>query len=366
MRSRRTHQTAALSKSGASIRLILAVLGIHLAVAVALATPVRAHPSDHLATFDSFAEGGYGTEVTDGGITFFALDVHFPGTPNPLPPPHSWVIERSEGTLGGRPGFTPPNALGCCGSSPGPGAAFGRIGEFRMTTGAVETDASLELYGSAGSSSGTVVTLEAIRNGVVVATSSGFFASQFSVQHVHLEIVAVEFDQLRVSTSDGSAFPFFAGLIDTVRISNRGARPTECVVPPPPPPGAILATPGQLTVGTPGDDVIYGTAGDDRIAGLGGNDTIFGMGGNDEVSGGDGNDTLCGGDGNDQLAGENGNDRISGDAGHDALAGGGGDDRLFGGADADRLSGDDGFDLCRPGGQVGDAAAPPPSCEVTT
>lgn len=364
--SHRAHRTGAPSKRGGRISLIFALLGIHLAVAVALATPVRAHPSEHLATFDSFAEGGYGTEITDGGITFFALDVHAPGTPNPLPPPHSWVIERAEGTLGGRPGFTPPNALGCCGIAPGPGAAFGRIGEFRMTTGDVETDASLELYGFAGSSSGTVVTLEAIRSGVVVATSSGFFASQFSIQHVHLEIVGVEFDELRVSASDGSDFPFFSGLIDTVRISNRGARPAECVTPPAPPPDAILATPGVFTIGTPGDDVIYGTAGDDRIAGLGGNDTIFAMGGNDQVSGGDGNDTLCGGDGHDELSGEGGDDRLSGDAGHDALAGGGGDDRLFGGPDLDRLAGDDGFDLCAPGGQVGDAAAPPPSCDVTT
>ncbi|HWC10748.1 MAG TPA: calcium-binding protein [Acidimicrobiales bacterium] len=343
---------------------LAALVAAHLTMAAA-AGPALAHPAEHLATFDSFAEGPLGTEVTDGGITFFALDVHAPGTPNPLPPPHQWLIERADGTLAGMPGFTAPNALGCCGLQPGPSAAFGRIGEFRMTTGEVETDASMEIFGLAGSDSGTVVTLEAIRNGVVVATNSATFTRRtFPPQHIHLEIRGVEFDQLRVSSADGTAFPFFSGLIDTVRISNRKLPPPVCVAPPPPPPDAIFAIPGAITSGTPGDDVIYGTAGDDRISGLGGNDTVFGLGGDDQLSGGEGNDTVCGGDGDDLLAGESGDDRLSGDAGGDALSGGPDDDELFGGPDADRLTGGDGFDVCRPGGQPADAAGPPPSCDV--
>lgn len=110
----------------------------------------------------------------------------------------------------------------------------------------------------------------------------------------------------------------------------------------------IVATPGVNTAGTPGNDLIYGTPGPDRIAGLGGDDIIYGLGGNDQLSGGDGDDTLCGGDGDDDLAG------------------GDGDDLLVGGPGADRLSGGLGFDTCTPGGQPGDAAAPPPSCDVVT
>ena len=342
-------------------RLFLVVATFMLA-SVAAPSPVVAHPSDHLATFDSFQEGPYGTEITDGGITFFALDVHGPG----FPPPHSWVIERADGTLGGMPGFTSPNALGCCGINPGPPAAFGRIGEFRMTTGDVETDASLELYGFAHDPN-TVVTLEAIRNGVVVATHSVPLVRSFHPpQHVHLEISGVEFDELHVVVSSSSDFPFITALIDTVRISNRGERPAVCANPPAPGSGAIVATPGSPTFGTPGDDVIYGTPGADRIAGLGGNDTIFGLGGNDELSGGEGNDTICGGDGEDRLAGENGNDTLSGDAGADDLSGGAGNDELVGGSGSDRLTGDDGIDRCVPGGQVGDIAAPPPSCDTVT
>jgi Ca2+-binding RTX toxin-like protein len=137
---------------------------------------------------------------------------------------------------------------------------------------------------------------------------------------------------------------------------------TVCANPPPPPAGAIIATPGVDTSGTPGNDVIYGTGGDDRIAGLGGDDLIFGMGGNDKISGGDGNDVICGGSGNDQLVGGNGNDVLSGDAGNDALSGGPGDDRLFGGAGTDQLAGSAGSDTCVPGGDPGDATA---DCEST-
>ncbi|MEW6153313.1 MAG: S8 family serine peptidase [Actinomycetota bacterium] len=128
-----------------------------------------------------------------------------------------------------------------------------------------------------------------------------------------------------------------------------------------PPPATITAVPGVITVGTPGDDVIYGTAGDDRIFGGGGNDIIIGFGGNDMLSGGDGNDILCGGDGNDSLAGGAGNDFLSGDAGNDDLSGGAGDDTLVGGTGADRLVGGLGTDHCTPGGDLGDAAV---QCET--
>jgi Ca2+-binding RTX toxin-like protein len=131
-----------------------------------------------------------------------------------------------------------------------------------------------------------------------------------------------------------------------------------CAAPPPPGPGAIIVgAPGLVTVGTPGDDVIYGTAGFDRIFGGGGNDTIFGQGGNDQLFGADGNDTLCGGPGDDRLDGGNGDDTLSGDADNDDLAGADGADRLFGGLGVDRLTGGPGTDVCAGGGQAGDQLA---------
>lgn len=116
-----------------------------------------------------------------------------------------------------------------------------------------------------------------------------------------------------------------------------------------PPAGAIVATPGVVTSGTAGDDLIYGLGGDDRIVGLGGNDTIVGLGGNDQLTGSEGDDVICGGAGNDELFGGAGNDLLSGDTGtNEDLAGGTGDDLLVGGAGGVlvRLSGGAGTDTC--------------------
>lgn len=134
-----------------------------------------------------------------------------------------------------------------------------------------------------------------------------------------------------------------------------GQTPSLCTPAPTPPVGAIVAQPGVVTIGTPGNDVIYGTPGPDRIAGMGGDDLVLGLGGDDQLAGGDGSDTLCGGDGNDRLAGGAGNDVLSGEAGNDDLAGNAGDDQLIGGPGADNLSGNDGTDTCVAGTDTGDA-----------
>lgn len=128
----------------------------------------------------------------------------------------------------------------------------------------------------------------------------------------------------------------------------------------------ILSSPGVVTVGTAGADLIYGTPGADRIAGLGGNDLLIGDGGDDQLSGGEGDDTLCGGAGSDLLSGDAGNDDLSGDGDNDDLAGGSGNDTLSGGTGVDRLVGGTGTDTCSGGGEPADAAAPAPSCDTIT
>ena len=135
----------------------------------------------------------------------------------------------------------------------------------------------------------------------------------------------------------------------------------SCPVPNPLPPGTIVATPGTVTMGTAGNDVIVGTAGDDRIAGLGGNDTIYGLGGDDKLSGGDGDDRLCGGTGNDELTGGPGADELFGGDGNDSLSGDLGADTLHGELGDDRLSGGADTDVCTGGGQPGDLTA---TCET--
>ncbi|HUR78990.1 MAG TPA: calcium-binding protein [Acidimicrobiales bacterium] len=133
-----------------------------------------------------------------------------------------------------------------------------------------------------------------------------------------------------------------------------------------PPPATIFAKPGVTTTGTSGNDVIYGTAGNDVIYGGGGNDVILGRGGSDRLYGGNDQDVLCGGAESDQLYGQAGHDKLAGDSGNDSLYGGIGNDGLVGGLAADRLFGDSGVDTCAPGGQTGDYASPPPSCDTIT
>jgi Ca2+-binding RTX toxin-like protein len=88
----------------------------------------------------------------------------------------------------------------------------------------------------------------------------------------------------------------------------------------------ITASPGGVTTGTPGDDVICGSATGDDLGGGGGRDVLLGGGGNDRLSGGDGDDKLVGGDGDDQLVGGAGDDTLVGDGGTDVAAGGTGSD----------------------------------------
>lgn len=116
----------------------------------------------------------------------------------------------------------------------------------------------------------------------------------------------------------------------------------------------IVAVPGVVTRGTPGNDVIVGTdgddyiragAGDDLICGGEGNDIILAGPGNDIVYGGPGNDIILAGAGNDIVYGGEGNDIIFGGRGHDTLYGEAGVDEIYGEAGRDTLYGGDHRDV---------------------
>jgi Tol biopolymer transport system component len=104
---------------------------------------------------------------------------------------------------------------------------------------------------------------------------------------------------------------------DVRRITNNAATDQRCDWQP-------LCThysvPGQITVGTEGNDIICGTEGDDRISALGGNDIVYGFGGNDQLSGGAGDDRMFGGIGDDSFVGGAGVDFTSGGPGADRFA----------------------------------------------
>lgn len=91
---------------------------------------------------------------------------------------------------------------------------------------------------------------------------------------------------------NGAGNRYFDGLLDEVRIYERGLDSTEIA--------DIYAdfTPDE------GDDTIDGGAGDDTIYGGSGDDVIHGDGDNDTIYGGEGNDTLYGDAGDDTIYSE--------------------------------------------------------------
>jgi hypothetical protein len=201
----------------------LAVSAIAVAVMGVLAVPALAGSevaeastgkADRVltATFDSLEEGLTNTSLTDGGITFFGLDQRLPDSAA-----GSFTIDRADGTLFGLQEFTPPNALGFGGFVPGPDAAFGRVGEFRISPKRSARQAQLELF-DAGVTAGNLVTLEALRHGEIVATDSVTLLGG-GIQHYTLSIVGPKFDELRIVGSGDIDNGVFFGLVDSVTVT---------------------------------------------------------------------------------------------------------------------------------------------------
>ena len=95
------------------------------------------------------------------------------------------------------------------------------------------------------------------------------------------------------------------------------------------PSGCELGVGSQTFEGGPGDDVVYGQRGNDTLLGGEGNDQLFGGIGDDVLRGGPGNDRLAGGFGADSIDGEAGDDYVHGDGTIDRISdSGGGTDTL--------------------------------------
>jgi hypothetical protein len=164
-----------------------------------------------IVTFDSLIEGDIGPSFTDSGITFFNLDDRAtPGFVN-------FSIERADGTLSGS-GFSPPNTLGFGSWAPGPGAAFSQCGSFMFTTGTVQTHASIDVFEWL-SPAGNTISLEAFRNGVLVASDSAVIPGNFQINHWTLSVSGTPFDTLRVIGSGPSDRGIFIGLVDNVVVT---------------------------------------------------------------------------------------------------------------------------------------------------
>jgi hypothetical protein len=197
-----------------------ALVQVFILSLVALSVPAAlAGPPVAVATFDALPEGTVAPVLTDGGITFFGLDQRIPeftGT-------YVFVVDQADVSQLGPDGFTPPNVLSWGGFVPGPGASFGRVGEFRISPPNGGNWASLELWVH-DELAGNVVTLEAIRRGVVVATDAVTLSGGDVVRHFTLTVSGKRFDELRVVGSGDADMGVFFGVIDSVRIG-RGRLP---------------------------------------------------------------------------------------------------------------------------------------------
>jgi len=164
-----------------------------------------------VATFDTLSEGDAGASFTLNGITFFALDDR--ATPGFI----NFSIERADGTVSSS-GFSPPNMLGFGSWVPGPGAAFSQCGSFMFTTGTVQTHASIDVFEWL-SPPGNLISLEALRQGVVVSSASAVIPGNFQINHWTLSVSGTPFDTLRVIGSGAADRGIFIGLVDNVVVT---------------------------------------------------------------------------------------------------------------------------------------------------
>lgn len=187
---------------------------IGIVSSVAFASPTLAGT----ATFDGFLEGFSNTTITDDEVTFFDLDTRLPLETFPA----TFSIEgTTKDYLGNF--FSDSNYLTFGGYAEGAEASFGRFGSTRITTGKVESSASLDIFSQLFSPSNNLLTLEAFLDGNLVQSNSVALADfgvieTSSLLHSTLSISGVKFDELRLvasgSDDDGAAF---IG-IDNVRV----------------------------------------------------------------------------------------------------------------------------------------------------
>ncbi|MBW4649000.1 MAG: PEP-CTERM sorting domain-containing protein [Kastovskya adunca ATA6-11-RM4] len=199
--------------------LYLGLSAIAMVSSVALPAPVLAA----IATFDSFAEGASGTTITDGGITFFDLDVgSAPGEPFP-----EFVVESTDEF---EPFFSRPNYLTAGGFAEGSAFSFGAINSLRFTNRKIESAASLDVFSLLPfEPTSNVLTLEALLNGALVASQQvaladfEVFGSFDDLLYQNLAISGVQFNELRL-VSSGDDNGAFIG-IDNVRVGELASVP---------------------------------------------------------------------------------------------------------------------------------------------
>ena len=192
-----------------------------MAAAAGLAFGVPALAQVHVSTFDSLIEGGQGTSVVDGPLTFHDFDARFPGQL----PPYVIVIDDASGQLGSFPAFSPPNLMTMTGYVPGPGAGGNRFGSATITPSGSCSAASVDVF-EFGSDAGNSVVLAAYLNGNEVARDSVIFPGGFVFHHFHLDISGVTFDELKLFGDGPNNQGCFFGSFDNLSVTLGGGGPS--------------------------------------------------------------------------------------------------------------------------------------------
>jgi hypothetical protein len=171
----------------------------------------------HVSTFDSLTEGGQGTSVVDGPLTFHEFDARFPGQS----PPYVIVIDDASAQLGSFPAFSPPNLMTMTGYVPGPGAGGSRFGSATITPSGPCGAAGVDVF-EFGSDAGNSVVFAAYLNGNEVARDSVVFPGGFVFHHFHLEIAGAAFDELKLYGEGPSNQGCFFGSFDNLSVTLGG------------------------------------------------------------------------------------------------------------------------------------------------
>lgn len=153
----------------------------------------------YTATFDDLSEGTSGQSLSDGGLTFSALDTRQNGNN----PPGVFTIDQATANLFSP--FSPPNAMTFGGYETGPLGSFGRLGSAWIDFSGFGSSASVDvfsLYVPGGDDiSQNSLALEAWDGRTLVASSSISFTTQYAVQYRLLGLTGVTFNRLRLVSS---------------------------------------------------------------------------------------------------------------------------------------------------------------------
>jgi hypothetical protein len=178
-----------------------------IAAALSLATPALAQT----AGFDARPEGTSGITLTEGGLTFFDLDMRIAGQS----PPYAVFVDNGSATLTGVAGFTSPNVLTFGSFMPGGECNFGRLGSVRISLGSPASQATVHVFEySAGL--GNLIVLAASAGGQQVASTFVQAGTCCSVHHYMLRVRGPWFDELRLYGWGGADEGVFYGAIDSI------------------------------------------------------------------------------------------------------------------------------------------------------